>query len=657
MAFLIAALALSAPNTLRAACTFGLSSPSSYAANANPGDVATGDFDNDGHVDLAILNRAQSTITIVRGNNSGGFHAPTTIATPYSQGDLLSEYLDDDANLDLVFAVEASPTTQPHLQTLLGNGDGTFTAVAYTAQQLVSQNPDRIALADFDNDGFLDAAVTKSNGKFASLINVSGKFIETAEYTARAAGVTTGVAVGDFDGDGERDVAVSEAISKKVYLYYGHGDGTFTAVAATINVPHAIWVPEDVEAGDFNGDGKDDLAIVMRDPTGSTNYPPLNIALSNGSARTFATPVAYGELHASFEALVRDLDGDGHLDVLVTDAAALRVFRGNGDGTFTASQTYGSRFSAGLAIDDFDHDGGSDVVTTAYTNAAFDLFMNACGRVTLNLTSSANPSIEGSSVTFTATRTPPLGATPTGTITIKRNTTVLNSGTGATVSTTVSDLPAGSHTITAEYSGDARFIATTATLTQVVTATSLSAPTGFNAFSTGGSAQLSWTATPNADHYEVWRNTGSGWAFLSQTSVPTYTDATAPASSAILYRARAVAAGGSTSPDSAQDATSTYSFTDATLQAGVTRVKLAHLTELRTAANALRVLAGLTPVSWAEPSPQRIRASHITELRTAVNEARTALAIGAFSFTDPTLTAGSTPVRAVHFEELRAAIR
>jgi hypothetical protein len=654
------ALALSVAAPLHAACTFGFLSPSSFGANANPGDVTTGDFNNDGYVDLAIVNRNTSTISLLLGNNNGGFNAATTITTESSQGDLLSGYFNADQNLDLVLAVPNGNNFHPHLKVLLGNGNGTFTAVAYTDQQAVYQNPERIVLGDFNKDGLMDAAVTKSSGMFSAMQNIGGKFAQKAEYTAYAVGLSTGIATGDFDGDGNLDLAVSEAISKKVYLFFGVGDGTFTAGATPIDLAHATWQPQDVEAADFNGDGKADLAIVIFDPYGGETRPPLEIALSNGVARTFGTPVPYGTLHGASEEEIKDIDGDGKLDVLVGNIDGLGVFRGNGDGTFAAPQTFGSHYALGLAIDDFDRDGGPDVVTTAFTTSEVDVFLNTCGRVSLNLMSSANPAAQGTAITITGTVVPPPPVAPTGTLTLKRGTTILNSANlnaGYALAATMNDLSPGTYAMSAEYSGDSRFIAATATLSQVVTVPPFGPPPGFNAISTGGPVQMSWYATANTDHYEVWRNNGAGWAYIGNTAIAAYTDNTAPATSAFLYRVRAVSAGATTSDYSAADLALTYTFTDGTLQPGVTPVKLAHLTELRNAANAVRGLGGLGAITWADASPQLIRSSHVDELRTAINQARTALVLTTATFTDPTLTVGTTLIRAAHFEELRTAMR
>ena len=102
------------------------------------------------------------------------------------------------------------------------------------------------------------------------------------------------------------------------------------------------------------------------------------------------------------------------------------------------------------------------------------------------------------------------------------------------------------------------------------------------------------------------------------------------------------------------------SFTDDPVVPGVTFVKVVHVVEMRSRIDVLRVRAGLAPFGWTDPALSPgvlIRAAHIADLRTALQQAYAAAGQGPPSFTDAVLTPGATPVRAVHVEEIRAAIR
>lgn len=101
-------------------------------------------------------------------------------------------------------------------------------------------------------------------------------------------------------------------------------------------------------------------------------------------------------------------------------------------------------------------------------------------------------------------------------------------------------------------------------------------------------------------------------------------------------------------------------FTDDEPVAQSTTIKTAHITELRTRINAVRVARGLGAFSWTDPAlgagTTPVRVVHVTELREALRQAYVAAGVTPPSYTDPTLTAGTTTIRLVHLQELRAAV-
>ncbi len=100
-------------------------------------------------------------------------------------------------------------------------------------------------------------------------------------------------------------------------------------------------------------------------------------------------------------------------------------------------------------------------------------------------------------------------------------------------------------------------------------------------------------------------------------------------------------------------------FTDATLTAGASVVRAVHVTELRLRINAQRTRFGLPAFSWTDPSLGAgtvVRAAHVAELRTALQDAYGAAGRGAPGFTEPTLVPQSSVIKAVHIIELREAV-
>jgi hypothetical protein len=170
------------------------------------------------------------------------------------------------------------------------------------------------------------------------------------------------------------------------------------------------------------------------------------------------------------------------------------------------------------------------------------------------------------------------------------------------------------------------------------------------------SIRITWSAVAGADDYEVTRSTnGTTWSDpLITTS--TMIDSAAAADTAYLYRVRARRTTGLTSAFSAPDVATTVVFADPLLTPGVTRIRRAHVTDLRRAAGALRVLAQRPAFSFTDAVPVRIRALHITELQDAIDEALASLGLAVPPYTGPDVVSG-VRIKAVHVTDLRNRTR
>ncbi|HEY0156943.1 MAG TPA: hypothetical protein VGF28_06575 [Thermoanaerobaculia bacterium] len=167
-----------------------------------------------------------------------------------------------------------------------------------------------------------------------------------------------------------------------------------------------------------------------------------------------------------------------------------------------------------------------------------------------------------------------------------------------------------------------------------------------------------WTAVDGATSYEIVRRAAGGTEQLFTSGTATFTDTTAAANSAFLYRVRAVGPSG-TSGDSARSLATTVVYTDDPLVVKSTRIKRTHLIELRTAVNAVRTLAALSAATFTDSvitaQSTKVRAVHVTDLRTALSAALTALGLPAPSFSSG--VAAASPVKAVHLQELRTLMK
>ena len=160
-------------------------------------------------------------------------------------------------------------------------------------------------------------------------------------------------AAGDFNGNGVPDLAIVG--SNGVSIFLGKGDGTFETpkTSATGLAPRAIAV------GDLNGDGFQDLAVAN---SGSNT---VSVLLGNGDG-TFRTQVAYGTGRTPSSVQIADVNWDGIQDLVVANTVDndVSVFLGNGDGTFQSPRSYRTgRGPRQVAIGDFNGDGYLDIAT------------------------------------------------------------------------------------------------------------------------------------------------------------------------------------------------------------------------------------------------------------------------------------------------------
>jgi hypothetical protein len=180
--------------------------PTNYFIGSVPSSVVVGDFNNDGKVDLAATNA--SGIAILFGNGNGTFQAANFYTSPliYLQD---AVDLNGDGNLDLVGVVNANGGNV--VEVSLGNGDGTFTALAPTNLNVGLQS---LAIADVNGDGKLDLlASTFLSGVQLALGNGDGTFgnaITILPPGVQFFGGPGNLIVADFNRDGRPDIVVPE---------------------------------------------------------------------------------------------------------------------------------------------------------------------------------------------------------------------------------------------------------------------------------------------------------------------------------------------------------------------------------------------------------------------------------------------------------------
>jgi hypothetical protein len=349
------------------------------ATGQQPYDVAIADFNGDGKPDLASANFAANSASILLNQGSGKFAAHVDYPTGYASWRGGHRRL-QRRQQSRIWRVAATGSNAVSI--LLGNGDGTFQA----QQEYPTGNLDiGIAVGDFTGKGVAD--VVTSNSAFGSnsvsilLGTGTGAFQPFVNYASGFFPLWTAAA--DFNGDGKLDLAVADydnvelgfAFPSQVSILLGNGDGTFQSPIIYDVGEGAHWIA----AGDFNQDGKQDLAVV--NGYGNT----VSILLGNGDG-TFQPQVSYAVGVEPFSVAVADFNGDGIPDLAVSNSICIyesacgpgtvSILLGNGDGTFQPDVEYVAALEpSGLAAGDLSGQGGADVaVANLYSNSVSVLF-------------------------------------------------------------------------------------------------------------------------------------------------------------------------------------------------------------------------------------------------------------------------------------------
>jgi hypothetical protein len=326
----------------------------------SPDAVAVGDFDGDGRQDIAVANYGTAygahpdTVTILKGNGSGLFSKIEEIPVGRSPTAIASGDLNEDGHLDLVVASSNSSD----VSILIATGDG---GLAPVGRLTVGQDPSTLALGDLNGDGHLDLAVGERGSGDVSIFlgRGDGSFTPASDLVV-GSGIAA-LALADLNGDGDLDMAVVTAETSVLSILANQGDGQFEALQTitTGAYPIALGV------GDFNEDGIPDLVVADEGDDDMT----ILLGVGDGTLGTGQrVKVGMSPIFLAVADINRDAHLDvisvnaGDLDFNPGDVS---LGLGRGDGTFTLQAALPAGYSpSAAAVGDFDADGDPDLAVT-----------------------------------------------------------------------------------------------------------------------------------------------------------------------------------------------------------------------------------------------------------------------------------------------------
>lgn len=341
-----------------------------YPLGNNPAGVALGDLNGDGRLDLVAANQADGTLSVLLNQPAapGTYGPATTYATEGVRctGVTLGD-LDGDGRLDLVTANQASGTIGVLLNS--ATTPGTFGPARVYAT--AGGNPNLVALGDLNGDGRLDVVTGNTDTNSVAVLlgsaATAGALLPAALYPSGGTN-PGGVAIADVNADGRPDLLVGNQNSGTagvvgVLLASATTPGTFEPV---VTYPSGGRSTVGLVVRDLNGDGRLDLL------TTNTNSNSVGVLLGQAAAGTFGAATSYpcGGTGPNFT-VVADITNDGRPDLVISNenSSTLTLLPGlAAAGTFgpAASFPTGGTGPIFLAVGDVNADRRLDVVTTNY---------------------------------------------------------------------------------------------------------------------------------------------------------------------------------------------------------------------------------------------------------------------------------------------------
>lgn len=348
------------PNVQTPSALFNPVPGSPIRIGSSPRDIALGDLNRDGKLDIVTCNEGD-TVTLFLGNGRGGFTPAPGPAIAEAAHIIAIGDVNNDRSLDLAL----SHHDAVGVTILLGNGAGRFSPAVgspFAAHQGARAHNHGLALNDINSDGNLDITTSNQDENSVSVLlgNGKGGFTPAQGSPFPVGRSPYPHVVADVNRDKNLDIITPNVRSNNVSVLLGNGRGGFAPAAGS---PFTVaFRPYYVAVGDVNGDGSPDLVTTHDD----VNL--MSTLLGDGSGGFAAAPGSPLDLgRRAYKLLSSDVNGDSLSDLVVgTEASdSVAVLLGSKDGRYLPAP--GSPYSAGrnprIAVGDANGDGKPDIIT------------------------------------------------------------------------------------------------------------------------------------------------------------------------------------------------------------------------------------------------------------------------------------------------------
>jgi FG-GAP-like repeat len=277
-----------------------LQPPQDFGVGVRLSSAALGDIDNDDDLDLvtAAINGNNNTQILSFGNDGSGNFSPVGgAATSQRAASFISlGDIDGDGDLDVV-----TPVFGRQLEAYLNNGDGKFGVPFLIGDDVGNAS----VLADFDQDGRLDIAVSDfGGGQLHILRNLGDSLFDVPVLISVGAGPRVVIAE-DLDGDGFPELLTPNTLEQKIAILRNQGNGQFSA-AEKISLPAPVF---SLAVADIDSDGLPDLT--------TSNFASDSATIvRNLGQDQFGTPVVFSVPGNPFTLAVGDLNDDSLLELV-----------------------------------------------------------------------------------------------------------------------------------------------------------------------------------------------------------------------------------------------------------------------------------------------------------------------------------------------------